>query len=170
MLRKKSVRLRILKNTKKKCKFVSTDHIGTGKVWYCKKQIFWYHRGGSEDFQETKKAVTEEHSLWMTQAGSCQESPVINSTCMLLHRQSQTKISFLKSQHLWYIFWTCSQSKAFSCFIILSLYISCVYLWMIHVDVWQKPTKFCKAIILPLKNKLIKKIISYSILIHHPFW
>ena len=26
-----------------------------------------------------------------------------------------------------------------------------VYLWLIHVDVWQKPTKFCKAIILPLK-------------------
>ena len=26
-----------------------------------------------------------------------------------------------------------------------------------HVDVWQKPTKFCKAIILQLKNKLIKK-------------
>ena len=39
---------------------------------------------------------------------------------------------------------------------------------MIHVDVWQKPTKFCKAIILQLKNKLIKKIISYSILIYHP--
>ena len=32
-----------------------------------------------------------------------------------------------------------------------------VYLWLIHVDVRQKPTKFCKAIILQLKNKLIKK-------------
>ena len=32
-----------------------------------------------------------------------------------------------------------------------------VYLWLIHVDVWQKPTKFCKAIILQLKNKQIKK-------------
>ena len=31
-----------------------------------------------------------------------------------------------------------------------------VHLWLIHVDVWQK-TKFCKAIILQLKNKLIKK-------------
>ena len=31
------------------------------------------------------------------------------------------------------------------------------YLWLIHVDVWQKPTQFCKAIILQLKNKLIKK-------------
>ena len=30
-------------------------------------------------------------------------------------------------------------------------------LWMIHVEVWQKTTKFCKAIILQLKNKLIKK-------------
>ena len=28
-----------------------------------------------------------------------------------------------------------------------------VYLWLIHVEVWQKTTKFCKAIILQLKNK-----------------
>ena len=28
-----------------------------------------------------------------------------------------------------------------------------VYLWLIHVDVWQKSTQFCKAIILQLKNK-----------------
>ena len=34
-----------------------------------------------------------------------------------------------------------------------------VYLWLIHVDVWQKPTKFCNAIILQLKNKLIFKIL-----------
>ena len=27
-----------------------------------------------------------------------------------------------------------------------------VYLWLTHVDVWQKPTKFCKAIILQLKK------------------
>ena len=33
-----------------------------------------------------------------------------------------------------------------------------VHLWLINVDVWQKPTQFCKAIILQLKNKLIKKI------------
>ena len=26
-----------------------------------------------------------------------------------------------------------------------------VYLRLIHVDVWQKPTQYCKAIILPLK-------------------
>ena len=26
------------------------------------------------------------------------------------------------------------------------------YLWLIHVDVWQKPTQFCKATILQLKN------------------
>ena len=34
-----------------------------------------------------------------------------------------------------------------------------VYLWLIHVDVWQKPTQFCKAIILQLKKffKLKKK-------------
>ena len=34
-----------------------------------------------------------------------------------------------------------------------------IYLWLMHVDVWQKPTKFCKAIILKLKNKYIKKIV-----------
>ena len=33
-----------------------------------------------------------------------------------------------------------------------------VYLWLIHVDVWQKPTQYYKAIILQLKiNKLEKK-------------
>ena len=32
-----------------------------------------------------------------------------------------------------------------------------VYLWLILVDVWQKTTKFCKAIILQLKNKEAKK-------------
>ena len=31
-----------------------------------------------------------------------------------------------------------------------------VHLWVIHADVWQKTTKFCKAIILQLKNKLKK--------------
>ena len=31
-----------------------------------------------------------------------------------------------------------------------------VYLWLIHVEVWQK-TKFCKAIIFQLKNKLIEE-------------
>ena len=33
-----------------------------------------------------------------------------------------------------------------------------VYLWLIHVNVWQKPTQYCKAILLQLKiNKLKKK-------------
>ena len=27
----------------------------------------------------------------------------------------------------------------------------CVCLWLIHVDMWQKPTQFCKAIILQLR-------------------
>ena len=27
-----------------------------------------------------------------------------------------------------------------------------LYLWLIHVDVWQKPTQYCKAIILQLKK------------------
>jgi len=34
---------------------------------------------------------------------------------------------------------------------------SYVCLWLIHVDVWQKPTQFCKAIILQLKNKKKQK-------------
>ena len=30
-----------------------------------------------------------------------------------------------------------------------------VYLWLTHIDVWQKPTQYCKAIILQLKiNKI----------------
>ena len=34
----------------------------------------------------------------------------------------------------------------------------CIYLWQIHVDVWQKPTQYWKAIILQLKiSKLFKK-------------
>ena len=32
-----------------------------------------------------------------------------------------------------------------------------MYLWLIHVDVWQKPTQYCKAIILQLKlNNCLK--------------
>ena len=27
-----------------------------------------------------------------------------------------------------------------------------IYLWLIHVDIWQKTTKFCKAIILQFKK------------------
>ena len=34
---------------------------------------------------------------------------------------------------------------------------TCIYLWLIHVDEWQKPTQCCKAIILQLKvNKKMK--------------
>ena len=35
----------------------------------------------------------------------------------------------------------------------------CVYLWLIHVDVWQKPTQYCKAIILQLKINLKRAVI-----------
>ena len=28
-----------------------------------------------------------------------------------------------------------------------------VYLWLTHIDVWQKPTQHCKALILQLKRK-----------------
>ena len=33
-----------------------------------------------------------------------------------------------------------------------------VHLWLIHVDVWQKTTKFCKEIIHQLKMNKLKKI------------
>ena len=36
----------------------------------------------------------------------------------------------------------------------------CVYLRLIHVDVWQRPTQYCKAIILQLiKENAIKSIL-----------
>ena len=31
-----------------------------------------------------------------------------------------------------------------------------VYLWLIHVDTWQKPTQYCKAVILQLKLNTFK--------------
>ena len=35
-----------------------------------------------------------------------------------------------------------------------------VYLWLVHADVWQKPTQYCKAIVLQLKiNNFFKKIV-----------
>ena len=33
------------------------------------------------------------------------------------------------------------------------------YLWLIYADVTQKPTQYCKAVILQIKNKLKKKIL-----------
>ena len=30
---------------------------------------------------------------------------------------------------------------------------TCVYLWLTHVDVWQEPAQYCKAIIFQLKKK-----------------
>ena len=32
-----------------------------------------------------------------------------------------------------------------------------IYLWPIHINVWQKPTQYCKAIILLLKINILKK-------------
>ena len=34
-----------------------------------------------------------------------------------------------------------------------------MYLWLIHVDVWQKATQHCKAIILQLKTNKLKKLL-----------
>ena len=44
-----------------------------------------------------------------------------------------------------------------------------VYLWLVHADVWQKPTQHCKAIILQLKinkSRLVEGIFVYIQLIH----
>ena len=35
-----------------------------------------------------------------------------------------------------------------------------VYLWLIYVDVWQKPIQYCKAVVLQLKKKNLKTICS----------
>ena len=32
------------------------------------------------------------------------------------------------------------------------------YLWLIHVDIWQKPAQYCKAIILQFKKFTLKKL------------
>jgi len=37
----------------------------------------------------------------------------------------------------------------------------CVYLWPIHIDVWQKPSQYCKGIILPLKLKTPQNKLTY---------
>ena len=40
-----------------------------------------------------------------------------------------------------------------------------VYLWLIHADVWQKPTQFCKTIILKIKiNKFNYKKLNMHII------
>ena len=38
-----------------------------------------------------------------------------------------------------------------------------VYLWLIHVDVWQKPTQYCKAIIFQLKISKFKSIYAQDL-------
>ena len=38
-----------------------------------------------------------------------------------------------------------------------------VYLWLIHVDVWQRPTRCCKAIILQLKTNKKGYLLSHKL-------
>ena len=45
---------------------------------------------------------------------------------------------------------------------------TCIHLWPIHVHIWQKPTQYCKAIILRLKIK--KKNIKHDSLIKISFF
>ena len=40
---------------------------------------------------------------------------------------------------------------------------TCVYLWLLHVDVWNKPTQYCKVIILQLKQFFRKEKISIKL-------
>ena len=44
-----------------------------------------------------------------------------------------------------------------------------VCLWLIHIDVWQKPTQYCKAIILQLKKKK-KKTEGMEVRLHMLVW
>ena len=37
----------------------------------------------------------------------------------------------------------------------------CVYLWPIHIDVWQKPSQYCKGVILQLKLKPAPNKLTY---------
>ena len=40
---------------------------------------------------------------------------------------------------------------------------TCVYLWLMHVDVWQKPTQYCKAITLQLKINLKRETLLHRV-------
>ena len=33
---------------------------------------------------------------------------------------------------------------------------ACVYLWLLQVDIWQKPTQYCQAIVLRSKTSKFK--------------
>ena len=33
----------------------------------------------------------------------------------------------------------------------------CIYIWLIHVDIWQKPTQYCKTIVLQLKTIFLEE-------------
>ena len=41
-----------------------------------------------------------------------------------------------------------------------------VYLWLIHVDVWQKPTQHCKIIVLQLKINKFLIFLVYQIIMN----
>ena len=45
------------------------------------------------------------------------------------------------------------------------------YLWLTHVDVWQKPIQYCKAIFLPLKISFFSFYfkLGYEVLPHPPY-
>ena len=42
------------------------------------------------------------------------------------------------------------------------------YLWLSHVDMWQKPTQYCKAIILPVQFQFSRSVMSNSLWSHEP--
>ena len=47
-----------------------------------------------------------------------------------------------------------------------------VYLWLIHIVVWQKPTQHCKAIILQLKilKRFLQKVKKNNIARQYTYW
>ena len=38
-----------------------------------------------------------------------------------------------------------------------------VYLWLIHVDIWQNPNQYCKALTLQLKINFLKIVNSFKV-------
>ena len=76
-------------------------------------------------------------------------------TPVFLPRKSQERRKLVG-----YCPWDCKESDTIERLHFLFFHI---YLWLIHVTIWQKPTQYCKAIILQLKiNKKKKNNIAIS--------
>ena len=96
----------------------------------------------------------------------------------LSQKRITSKMSVYITQNTWYLFVVHYQILLLKISLLWTkLYrlnqknkkgVTYVYLWLTHIDVWQKPTQYCKAIILQLKiNKFFFKGI-YSFKINSP--